>query len=443
MNPVALASQAGKVGRCAPAGVSGQPEHEYRFVDDEGNEYRYCVDSQGGAIVSALAAVQERVCIPAQMSGRKVVAIGAGACSSSDVFTRWGAIGTGADAGAMPPVAFGALGTRRNAALVEVVVPDGVEEIGRGAFRGCTRLTSVALPDSLQSIGDYAFSCTGIKSLHLPAACTHLAPLALRLGPESLVERDSWFSSKLERVDVDAGSRSLGMVGEVLCRRIDGTQGLEALLCPARAESVALSDPIGRIADGAFAGTSYIAHLVVRDGIGLAPRNGLVAGSACGRMTIERGNSADVRWEDASAIELAFPNGAHATLALRATCGKERFCAAEFLRCYDESLLGVSDRLEQAKLMLARLARPIMLDGDVAERFRGVLAPELDTLCAHFGARAYWEGFDCMVESGLLDEEGIGRAVAVLTACSDAPATAYLLKLKRERFTPTGWDYEL
>ena len=42
-----------------------------------------------------------------------------------------------------------------------VTIPDSVTTIGDYAFRGCTSLTSVTIPDSVTSIGAYAFSNTG------------------------------------------------------------------------------------------------------------------------------------------------------------------------------------------------------------------------------------------------------------------------------------------
>jgi len=47
-----------------------------------------------------------------------------------------------------------------------VTIPDGVTEIGSGAFDGCTSLTSVTIPASITSIGDMAFfRCTSLTSV--------------------------------------------------------------------------------------------------------------------------------------------------------------------------------------------------------------------------------------------------------------------------------------
>jgi len=45
--------------------------------------------------------------------------------------------------------------------LTNLVIPEGVTEIGSKAFRNCSNLTSITLPNSLTSIGDHAFQgCT-------------------------------------------------------------------------------------------------------------------------------------------------------------------------------------------------------------------------------------------------------------------------------------------
>ena len=53
--------------------------------------------------------------------------------------------------------------------VTEVVIPDGVTEIGDRAFYECESLTSITLPDGVTEIGKYAF-------LRLQIAYKHNAP---------------------------------------------------------------------------------------------------------------------------------------------------------------------------------------------------------------------------------------------------------------------------
>jgi len=54
-------------------------------------------------------------------------------------------------------------------ALTSVTIPNSVQSIGNSAFYHCTGLTSVTIPNSVISIGSQAFShCTGLSSITIP-----------------------------------------------------------------------------------------------------------------------------------------------------------------------------------------------------------------------------------------------------------------------------------
>ncbi|MBQ9085263.1 MAG: leucine-rich repeat domain-containing protein, partial [Clostridia bacterium] len=58
-------------------------------------------------------------------------------------------------------------------------IPDSVTSIGDYAFRYCTSLTSVTIPDSVASIGDYAFSyCKSLTSVAIPDSVTSIRSYA-------------------------------------------------------------------------------------------------------------------------------------------------------------------------------------------------------------------------------------------------------------------------
>ena len=59
--------------------------------------------------------------------------------------------------------------------LTSVTIPDGVESIGYGAFEECTSLISVTIPDSVVSISTVAFSgCTSLTSVTIPDGVTSI-----------------------------------------------------------------------------------------------------------------------------------------------------------------------------------------------------------------------------------------------------------------------------
>ena len=77
--------------------------------------------------------------------------------------------------------------------LTEVVIEDGVTEIGKDAFQGCVGLTNVTIPDSVKKIGTWSFyMCKGLKNVDIPAN--------VEIGDSSFRQ------SGLEQVTVSGGS---------------------------------------------------------------------------------------------------------------------------------------------------------------------------------------------------------------------------------------------
>ena len=59
--------------------------------------------------------------------------------------------------------------------VAELVIPDGVTNIGNEAFYGCRSLTSITIPDSVTQIGDDAFSsCISLTSITIPDSVTSI-----------------------------------------------------------------------------------------------------------------------------------------------------------------------------------------------------------------------------------------------------------------------------
>ena len=64
---------------------------------------------------------------------------------------------------------------RRCTGLTSVTIPNSVTAIGSSAFEGCTGLTSVTIPNSVTSIGSWSFAyCTGLISVTIPNSVTEI-----------------------------------------------------------------------------------------------------------------------------------------------------------------------------------------------------------------------------------------------------------------------------
>ena len=59
--------------------------------------------------------------------------------------------------------------------LAKVTIPDSVTHIGTHAFAGCSSLANVTIPTSVTHIGDCAFqNCSSLANLTIPNSVTHI-----------------------------------------------------------------------------------------------------------------------------------------------------------------------------------------------------------------------------------------------------------------------------
>ncbi|MBP3867010.1 MAG: leucine-rich repeat protein [Eggerthellaceae bacterium] len=415
---------------------------EFETQDAVGNEYRYQL-TDCGAVVTRCRAHAATVEVPAAFEGVPVVEIAPEAFAASEKFALPGR--PAAPQHASQRVSQTYLDLRagaRNGQLERVVLPEGVIAIGRAAFRGCGRLSEVALPNLLESIDDLAFSCTALKAVRLPRACVRLAPDALRTGPETVPGAERAYRSKIEHVEVEPENPVYCIRGGLLCRRIVGSdplsRGLEVVFCPGRIGKVELAGDITRVAPEAFEGTYEIGELRIADTVEFDEGAGPVSRAACGRVSIEYAGTAG-----ASTLSFEMPDAAFSINVLAVTRGARTLDASTIACAYDAALLDVPDKLVRLRLMTARLADPRFLTVERRDCFFEEISANLDALIAHFGARGMWEQYDLLAVAGVLTNATISRAIDVLTTLSDAASVGALLELKRTRFGEAAWDYAL
>ncbi|MCR5348083.1 MAG: leucine-rich repeat domain-containing protein [Bacilli bacterium] len=131
--------------------------------------------------------------------------------------------------GKLPENAF-----RNCASLEEVIIGEGIDEIGERAFEGCKGLTNVALPEGLKDIGPFAF-----------ASCEKLPRLALPQGLKAIPERMAAFCHALEEVTWPSSLERVGDGAFFQCdslKEINLPESLQTLGYAAFAQCGSLSE---------------------------------------------------------------------------------------------------------------------------------------------------------------------------------------------------------
>ena len=326
-----------------------------------------------------------------------------------------------------------------NRHLKHLVLPEGLIFVGDEALRGCSNLTRIDVPESLEEIGRAAVSCTSLESIYLPAACVRVHERALDTGAVLDNSEVLPYESTLKNISVHPCNPAFCMCGNMLCKRIEGTDQLHAFLCPRIVDTVELSSNIASVAKTAFAGTVSIEDLRISDSVVGEAAQCMIAHSNCQRIDIELSNPLQGKEN----VSLELPEGALGASVLDRSYMQGRIDASLLLAYYDEAILQETNELSQASHMIARLADPVQLDEDHRARFTAIIENALESVCVHFGARSMWASFDCMADAGLIDSANIPSLIHVLTEFGDAPAVSYLLALRHDRFDEAAWDYAL
>lgn len=115
--------------------------------------------------------------------------------------------------------------------LTKLVLPSGVKSLAFASVAGCTSLTSIGLPSSLDSIGDYALSATGLKGLILPTYLRVLGEGALSRCEvlESVNMPAGLIGKKAFQADEKLNSVKLGNVTAIGDAAFSGCASLKSL----------------------------------------------------------------------------------------------------------------------------------------------------------------------------------------------------------------------
>ena len=142
----------------------------------------------------------------------------------------------------------------------DVVIPEGVTEIGDRAFQYCRGLTDISIPATVKRVGKGAFR-----------HCENLGCVALETGVEEIDDEAFQGCFSLQHITLPTGMRRIGRRAFGWCMRLktvalpeglwqidaDGFSGCKAL------EGLSLPEGLTRIGENAFYGCERLTELVL------------------------------------------------------------------------------------------------------------------------------------------------------------------------------------
>ena len=148
--------------------------------------------------------------------------------------------------------------------LTSVTIPDSVTSIGGDAFRNCTGLTSITIPDSVTSIGNRVFEgCTSLTSVIIPDSVTSI-------GWRAFYNCDS-----LTSVTIGDSVTSIGSSAFEGCTSLksitipDGVTSIErrAFQGCTSLTSITIPDSVTSIGDQAFWNCNSLTSIIIPDSV--------------------------------------------------------------------------------------------------------------------------------------------------------------------------------
>ncbi len=147
--------------------------------------------------------------------------------------------------------------------LTSVTIPNGVTSIGQSAFYGCSSLTSVTIPNSVTSIGESAFSdCSGLTSVIIPNSVTSIGGYAFKgcSGLTSVTIPNSVTSIGQYAFSGCSGLTSVTIGNSVTSIGSDAFNGCSGLT------SVTIPNSVTSIGIRAFSGCSSLTSITMAQG---------------------------------------------------------------------------------------------------------------------------------------------------------------------------------
>ena len=329
--------------------------------------------------------------------------------------------------------------------ITSVCVPASVRSIGRSAFRVCKALRHVELADSVESIGDEAFYDTNLEEFRVPSALREL-------GERALITYGAHHHDKfpsLTSLEVAPGNEAFYVACGMLCRKT--ADGASVVAFSSGEAHVEFPDEITRVEDYALSNARGIEYLALNPRLSLIGTKGLSTQCWIRHIHVELSKPIEGR----TVYDFFFPDTPGAVRGIALGLGGASWvnvpgivkqldlCLANARDYNAPNKPGNISAYEQTRLILDRLADPVMLANGVRETMQRLLRNHIEDICVDVALHDDRAVFDELIERGFVNAANLDAIIDRVTKLRDAASSAYLLEAKRERFGSRTYDYDL
>jgi len=183
----------------------------------------------------------------------------------------------------LPVIGIGNEAFKNCSSLASITIPNSVVVIGSNAFKNCNKLTSVEIPNSVMSIGKYAFEgCSSLKSMEIPSSvtnigegafyyCTSLVSMNIPNSVTSIKNDTFYRCNSLSTIDIANGVKSIGERAFESCNSLtsfnipNGVTSIEneAFKDCYSLTSITIPNSVISIGEGAFKGCTSLESITI------------------------------------------------------------------------------------------------------------------------------------------------------------------------------------
>ena len=168
--------------------------------------------------------------------------------------------------------------------ITEVVIDEGIENIGKYAFYGCVNLKTINFPSSLTTLNEYAFTGSYFDSLEIPATVTNIGIDAFAMSyiksvtlPSSItsIPSELFANSLLESITISSNITEIGSYAFYYCSNLKTVNIEEGLTAIGKSsfqgctglKSIDLPESLLEIKESAFLNCTNLKRMVIPEGV--------------------------------------------------------------------------------------------------------------------------------------------------------------------------------
>ena len=142
----------------------------------------------------------------------------------------------------------------------DVVIPDGVTEIGDYAFNGCKSLSNITIPEGVKKIGNSAFAgCSSLKSITMPESVTSIRDFAFK---ECKALKNITIPEGVARIGEWAFEGCISLTNITIPRSVTSIERGAFRMCKSL-KNITISKGVRKIGDGAFYGCGSLTNITI------------------------------------------------------------------------------------------------------------------------------------------------------------------------------------